>query len=254
METIIHKQKYTFLMTLIVFIFNLCLFISPAKAAVHESSNVFDQAGVMSQKAINKIDRINAENLAKIKGHPQIAVITVDKTDNIEKYAQDQFDKYHFGHKGYNNGVLVVLAIKNHQIRIQTGYGVEEAIPDVWAGTNATAGEVKTLLRSKNYSKASVVMVQRISNRLKNELSASKSKNNAKEVKQALKNLVSSFIDSFIFFIIFVIDSGNNWGVYNNYDERHKHDDDHNDSNPFSGGNFGGFGGSSGGGGATSDW
>lgn len=99
-------------MAIFVFILNLILFIRPVNAAEHESSNVFDQAGIMDQKSIKAIDRINTNDLAKIKGHPQIAVITVDKTNNIEKYAQDQFDKYHFGHKGYNNGVLVVLAIK----------------------------------------------------------------------------------------------------------------------------------------------
>lgn len=199
METIVHKQKYTFLMTLIVFIFNLCLFISPAKAAVHESSNVFDQAGVMSQKAINEIDRINAENLAKIKGHPQIAVMTVNETDSIEEYAQDQFDKYKFGHAGYDNGVLVVFAIKNRQIRIQTGYGVENIITDTWAGSDAVDGEPKEELRAGDYGQAAVTITKRIAKKLANNTGDIKTKEQIAAVRKqqekdsavAERNLVS---------------------------------------------------------------
>lgn len=189
METIVHKQKYTFLMTLIVFIFNLCLFISPAKAAVHESSNVFDQAGVMDQKSINKIDRINAENLAKIKGHPQIAVMTVNETDSIEEYAQDQFDKYKFGHAGYDNGVLVVFAIKNRQFRIQIGYGVENIITDTWAGSDAVDGEPKEELRAGEYGQAAVTITKRIAKKLANNTGDIKTKEQITAVrKQEKKN------------------------------------------------------------------
>jgi len=175
-ETIPHKQRYTFLMALFVFIFNLCLFISPVKAAVHESSNVFDQAGVMDQKSINKIDRINAENLAKIKGHPQIAVMTVNETDSIEEYAQDQFDKYKFGHAGYDNGVLVMFAIKNRQIRIQTGYGVENIITDAWAGSDAVDGQPKEELRAGDYGQAAVTITKRIAKKLANNIGDIKTK------------------------------------------------------------------------------
>lgn len=77
-----------------------------------------DNANVMSQSDISKINRLNDVDLAKVKGHPQIAVITVKHTDDIDDYAQDQFDKYHFGRKGLDNGVLIVLAINDHRIRI----------------------------------------------------------------------------------------------------------------------------------------
>ena len=75
----------------------LFLFVHPAYADNIE--NVQDNAHVMSQESIDKIDELNDNDLARIKGHPQIAVMTTPKTDNIENYAQDQFDKYKFGQK-----------------------------------------------------------------------------------------------------------------------------------------------------------
>jgi uncharacterized protein len=37
------------------------------------------------------------------------------------------------GNKKNNNGVVIVVAIKEHKIRIETGYGLEGAIPDITA-------------------------------------------------------------------------------------------------------------------------
>ena len=135
-----------------------------------------DNANVMSQSDISKINKLNNVDLAKVKGHPQIAVITVKHTDDIDDYAQDQFDKYHFGKKGLDNGVLIVLAINDHHIRIQTGYGVEGALPDIWTATSAVDGEPKQLLRQKEYGQAAYVIASRTAKRLAKEEGRIKSK------------------------------------------------------------------------------
>ena len=69
--------------------------------------------------------------------------------------------------KDWNNGILIVLSIKNHRMRIQTGYGVEQAIPDAWAGTDAMDGEVITKLKEKDYGGVAYLMAQRVADRLK---------------------------------------------------------------------------------------
>lgn len=135
-----------------------------------------DNANVMSQSDISKINKLNNVDLAKVKGHPQIAIITVKHTDDIDDYAQDQFDKYHFGRKGLDNGVLIVLAINDHRIRIQTGYGVEGALPDIWTATSAVDGEPKQLLRQKEYGQAAYVIASRTAKRLAKEEGRIKSK------------------------------------------------------------------------------
>lgn len=120
----------------------------------------------MRQSDINKINEINNNELSRVKGHPQVAVITINHTDDIEDYAQSAFDKYKFGRAKLDNGVLIVIAIRDHKVQIQTGYGVESALPDLWCSTDATSGTVKQLLRDQDYGKAAALITERVAKRL----------------------------------------------------------------------------------------
>ncbi|TGE20468.1 TPM domain-containing protein [Hymenobacter aquaticus] len=65
----------------------------------------------------------------------QIAIVTVPTLgdDEIANYAQQLYESWGIGQKGKNNGVLVLVAQQEHLARIQTGYGLEGAIPDALA-------------------------------------------------------------------------------------------------------------------------
>ncbi|GAB3575931.1 TPM domain-containing protein [Hymenobacter daeguensis] len=65
----------------------------------------------------------------------QIAVVTVPTLDgdDIADYAQQLYEKWGIGQKGKNNGILVLVAQQEHTARIQTGYGLEGAVPDAIA-------------------------------------------------------------------------------------------------------------------------
>ena len=65
----------------------------------------------------------------------QIAVVTVPNLDgdDIADYAQQLYEKWGIGQKGKNNGILVLVAQQEHTARIQTGYGLEGAVPDAIA-------------------------------------------------------------------------------------------------------------------------
>lgn len=125
------------------------------QAAQQQSEWVKDQAGVLNQKTINQVDQIN-QQLTKVKGKPQYAVITTNHIGdggNLDDYTQDLFDKYQIGQKGWDNGVLFVLAVKQHQYRFQTGYGMESVIPDGDAEQIVTPTVTKDL-KAKKYSQA----------------------------------------------------------------------------------------------------
>lgn len=66
----------------------------------------------------------------------QVAVLTVKTTGNIpiEEYANEAFRQYGIGSKEKDNGVLLLLATDDHQVRIEVGYGLEGRIPDGKAG------------------------------------------------------------------------------------------------------------------------
>lgn len=66
----------------------------------------------------------------------QIAVLTVESIGetSIEEYAVNAYRAYRLGTAENNNGVLLVLAVKEKKIRIEVGYGLEGMIPDGKAG------------------------------------------------------------------------------------------------------------------------
>ncbi|MFT4203080.1 MAG: TPM domain-containing protein [Chitinophagaceae bacterium] len=63
----------------------------------------------------------------------QIAVVTINTLDGypIEDYANKLFRAWGIGNKATNNGVLVLVSVADRQFRIEVGYGLEGAIPDV---------------------------------------------------------------------------------------------------------------------------
>jgi uncharacterized protein len=67
----------------------------------------------------------------------QIYVVTYDDLQDypIEEFADKLAEKWGIGQKGKDNGLIILISPKNHQhgITIQTGYGLEGAVPDAIA-------------------------------------------------------------------------------------------------------------------------
>jgi len=65
----------------------------------------------------------------------QIAVVLVSSLNDqpIEDVAVNTFREWGIGDKKKNNGVLVLVAVNDHKMRIEVGYGLEGAIPDITA-------------------------------------------------------------------------------------------------------------------------
>lgn len=63
----------------------------------------------------------------------QIAVVTIRTLNDypIEEFALRLFREWGIGNKTTNNGVLILAAIDDREIRIEPGYGLEGAIPDI---------------------------------------------------------------------------------------------------------------------------
>jgi uncharacterized protein len=71
----------------------------------------------------------------KQKTTAEVAVVTVDTTGpiSIEEYAVKLFQKWGIGQKGKDNGVLLLVAYKDHHMRIEVGYGLEGAVTDAYS-------------------------------------------------------------------------------------------------------------------------
>jgi uncharacterized protein len=75
---------------------------------------------------------------AKLAAHEQrtgdqVVVLTVRSLggQDIESYANDVFTNWKLGQKGVDNGVLIVVAVDDHRMRIEVGYGLEDRLTDL---------------------------------------------------------------------------------------------------------------------------
>jgi uncharacterized protein len=94
---------------------------------------VVDNATLLSSAARERV-RL-ALKAHEDKTGNQLVVLTVPDLDNdsIELYAVRVFNEWKLGEKGKDNGVLLVIASKQHKARIEVGYGLEGSLPDVVA-------------------------------------------------------------------------------------------------------------------------
>jgi len=84
----------------------------------------------------------------------QIALVTVDSLDGqpIEDFANALLHKWGVGHKGQNDGLMLLLAIKDRQSRVEVGYGLEPILPDGFVGDVIV--DMRPLLRQGQYGAA----------------------------------------------------------------------------------------------------
>lgn len=102
-----------------------------AKYPAQPQGYVSDYAGLLAVSDREEITRLARE--LEDKTTAQVAVVTVLTThpETIEGYAVRLFQNWGIGQKGKDNGVLFLIAFQDKAVRIETGYGLEGALPDV---------------------------------------------------------------------------------------------------------------------------
>jgi uncharacterized protein len=91
---------------------------------------VNDYAGVLDANAASIEARLAAQERAS--GN-QVVVLTVSDLGgrDIESYANDVLHAWKLGRQGVDDGVLIVLAVKDRRARIEVGYGLEGTLTDL---------------------------------------------------------------------------------------------------------------------------
>lgn len=100
----------------------------------------------------------------------EITVVTVPNMggDYVENYAVKLFEEWGVGKKNTDNGVLLLLSIEEHKMRIEVGYGLEGALPDSVA-QSILNNEMTPLLKQGDYDGAVTAGVQAIEGATKGE-------------------------------------------------------------------------------------
>ncbi|MGZ4961977.1 MAG: TPM domain-containing protein [Limisphaerales bacterium] len=119
---------------LVIFWLTLCCVIAQAKEVIPPApKNHFDdEAHVISPGTATQLNNELAQFERDTGNQFVVAIYPKMQTDSsIEDYAVRIFRSWGVGSKEKNNGVVLFIFIQDHKLFIQTGYGLEGALPDV---------------------------------------------------------------------------------------------------------------------------
>ena len=94
------------------------------------TGRVVDQARVLSQSAKDELETLLATHENNTTN--QVVVATIESLGNaqIEEYSIELARRWGIGQKGKDNGVVLVVAPNDKQVRIEVGYGLEGTLTD----------------------------------------------------------------------------------------------------------------------------
>jgi len=140
-------MKKIFLLSLLALLFN---FAFAQDFPEKPNTLVNDYSGVLSaeqkQALESKLVAFDDSSSTQIA----IAILKSVGDYDINEYAVDLGRKWGVGQSGKNNGIMIVVAVGDRKISIQTGYGVEGALPDVYA-KRIIDNDIKPEFRAGNY-------------------------------------------------------------------------------------------------------
>jgi uncharacterized protein len=123
-------MKKIFLLSLLGLIFNFAFgqdFPEKPGTLVNDYANVL--SATQKQSLEQKLVAFDDSSSTQIA----IAIVKSVGDYDINEYAVELGRKWGVGQSGKNNGIMIVVAVGDRKISIQTGYGVEGALPDVYA-------------------------------------------------------------------------------------------------------------------------
>lgn len=125
---------------------------------VNDFARVLDPGTIQALEAYcGKVERLTGA---------QIAIVTVDSLQDepIEDVANRLFREWGIGKKGTDQGLLLLLAIRDRKQRAEVGYGLEPIITDGYAG--GVLRGVRPILRQGNYGGALEAAAQEFGSRI----------------------------------------------------------------------------------------
>src|SRR6516162_8141108 len=138
-------------LALLLVAFSACVFAEKI-SDIRPQGYVTDLAGVINPATRQKIELLATE--VEQKTGAQIAAVTVNSLEGQarEDYAVDLYKHLGIGSKKDNKGVLILIAPKERQYRVEVGYGLEPVINDARAGD--VGRQMVPDLRKGDYSAA----------------------------------------------------------------------------------------------------
>jgi len=156
----IHKRKNdvklkVFLSLFIIILLLHCFLLTAARAQKFPEPRgaINDFAGVITPQYVRPMDLLAREVLQKAETSVVVVTLKDIQGNDPADYASRLYEAWGIGKKGQDKGVLILLALEERQVRIETGYGVEGILPDGLVGEILDT-YVVPYLKKGNYDKA----------------------------------------------------------------------------------------------------
>jgi uncharacterized protein len=223
----------------------------------HLSAYVTDISGTLSSSTISALNRILRQFEDSTSTQVVVLMMPTIGDEPLEDFSLKVVETNKIGQQGKDNGVLLLVAKNDRKIRIETGYGVEGALPDALAGLIINR-EITPRFRQGDYDGGIVAGANAIMLAVKNEYTA--------EPRKQRKGSSLGTVVLIVLIILYVVFSNRNRGsglrggpspwILGGMAGMGRR------GGGFGGGGFGGFsgggfsggGGSFGGGGASGGW
>jgi uncharacterized protein len=131
-------------------------FVGPARAEKVEQLSpqgyVNDFAGAMDSESRQRITALCEELDQKADAQLTLVTIRTLEGDTAQDFANRLFEKWGVGPKGKDRGVMVLVAVNDHQYWTEVGYGLEPILPDGKVG--GFGRQMLPLLRQNQYGAA----------------------------------------------------------------------------------------------------
>lgn len=157
-----------------------------------------DFAHVLSEETISSLESELSAFQASTTNEIAVVIVPHMGGDYIENYSAKLFEEWKIGKKDQDNGVLLMLSMQEHAMRIEVGYGLEGSLVDSEA--NNILERMKPGMRSNDPDAAVTTGVRLIEDAIRGSYSASHTSNS-----------LSSFLGQNFEWIFFAIIFGLQW-------------------------------------------
>jgi uncharacterized protein len=161
---------------------------------------VSDFAGVLDAGSLAAIEAY-CGNVERATG-AQFAIVTVPslEDDTVEEAAVRLFEAWKIGKAKTDEGVLLLLAVKDRKNRIEVGYGLEPVIPDGAAG--GILRQIRPLLQTGDYGGALMTAAQLLGQRVAEAKGVTIEGQQQRPVRRNEGDGIGGFVLSLALFII----------------------------------------------------
>lgn len=184
-----------------LFICSLLVFLSigmvSAKTIPRPTDFVTDCCQLLSVEEKNTINATLSKFQQETSTQVAVAVVKSLEGNNIESYATELFRSWGLGTKEKNNGVLLLFALEEKKIRIEVGYGLEGALPDILAG-RIIRDEITPLMKQSRYGDAIINGTNAIIFATQGEYTISSPSLYKKSIDEAIPDDVGGMVSAFL--------------------------------------------------------